>query len=444
MPGGRGSAVVDSALLRLYAATFCFVLLMAVGFPLVPQHLDLTFDASVLFIGLVAGLYGFSQIFLRLPMGDLADRKGRKSSLIGTFVISAVAGIFYVFGPSKWWILVGQVLFGLASGIFWVAANSYLFDRVPEEEIPRATSDYALALGAGFLVGPPLGGYLADGWGFAAGLSVYLWASLAGLLLVLTLPETTPSPEASRPEGGVYRRAWRIFRHPDIRFSAFGTFLFGLTVGVLGSFFPVYIRVLGFTALAVGLLISVRQGFSLIARIGLPARIDRHGPRAILLVATTVGALSLALLPFVEDLGWLSGLIPATLTDALGTLGLAEAALSPGQVTALVGLVLLAVVAGLGLGIMVPANLTLVSRGAPPDERGLANGIYGTALGLGTAITSWVLGGVGEVLGIRWTFWASALMIVPMLVGLYLYGRAHPPDQAPAPGSPEHAMVEQE
>ncbi len=435
---------MDSALLKLYAATFCFVLLMAVGFPLVPQHLEITFGASVFFIGLVSGLYGFTQIFLRLPMGDLADRGGRKPSLIATFAISAVAGLFYVFGPSKWWIIPAQGLFGLASGIFWVAANSYLFDRVPDEDIPKATSDYALALGAGFLVGPPLGGYLADVYGFEAGLSVYIWASLVGLVLVSTLPRSSHDPEAPRPAGGVYERGWEIFKHPDIRFSAFGTFLFGLTVGVLGAFFPVYIRLLGFTALAVGVLISVRQGFSLLARIGLPERIDNLAPRNILLTATAVGAARLAVRPFVEDLAGLAAYIPASVFSGLDSLGLAEGGLTPETVTALVGLLLLAVVAGLGLGIMVPANLTLVSRGSPPDQRGLANGIYGTALGLGTAITSWVLGGVGQVLGIRWTFWVSAMMMLPMLVGLYLYGKAHPPEETPLPGDTEHAMVEQE
>lgn len=415
---------MDKALIKLYLATFFFVLLMAVGFPLVPQHLDETFQASVFFIGLVTGVYGFAQVFLRLPMGDLADRKGRKSSLIATFVISAASGLFYVFGPNKWFILVGQALFGLASGIFWVAANSYLFDRVDPEDIPRATSDYALALGAGFLVGPPLGGYLADTISYAAGLSVYLWASAAGLVLVASLPEVMPEDRVV-PEGGVYERAWRIFQHPDIQVSAYGTLLFGLLVGVLGGFFPVYVRQLAFTALIVGVLIAVRQVFSLLIRVGLPERIERYGPRRVLLTGMFVGAASLGVLPFVERLDPVAALLP------VGE-----------QTVVLGGLVLLAVVAGLGMGVMVPANLTLVSRGSPEHETGLANGIYGTALGLGSGVASWILGTVGEALDIRWIFWIAGITVALSIGVIGLYARSHP-----SPDGEAHvaeAMVEQE
>lgn len=415
---------MDKALLKLYLATFFFVLLMAVGFPLVPQHLDITFEASVFFIGLVAGVYGFAQVFLRLPMGDLADRKGRKTSLMATFVISAISGLFYVFGPNKWYILVGQALFGLASGIFWVAANSYLFDRVDPEDIPRATSDYALALGAGFLVGPPLGGYLADTFGFEAGLSVYLWSSAIGLGLVATLPEVMPEDRVA-PEGGVYERAWRIFKHPDIRVSAYGTLLFGLLVGVLGGFFPVYVRGLAFSAFIVGVLISLRQVFSLLIRIGLPDRIERYGPRKVLLAGTFVGAVSMGLLPFVEVLDPIARLLPAS-----------------GHTVVLGGLMVLAVLAGLGMGVMVPANLTLVSRGSPENEKGLANGIYGTALGLGSGVASWILGSIGQALDIRWIFWISGIAVALLIGAIAYYAKQHPSPDGEA--HVEEAMVEQE
>ena len=411
-------AGVDKALLKLYVATFFFVLLMAVGFPLVPQHLDITFGASVFFIGLVSGVYGFAQVFLRLPMGDLADRKGRKTSLVATFLISGLAGVFYIFGPSKWYILVGQGLFGLASGVFWVAANSYLFDRVSAENVPKATSDYALALGAGFLVGPPMGGWLADRFGFEWGLSVYLWASVAGLALVASLPEEQPE-DRPEPEGGVYERAWRIFKHPDIRVSAFGTLLFGLLTGVLSGFFPVYIRGLAFTAFVVGVLIALRQVFSLVARIGLPDRIDRYGPRKVLLAGTLVGGITLGLLPFVERLPALAVYLPV-----------------PDDWFVLGGLCLLAIVAGFGMGVMVPSNLTLVNRGSPEHEKGLANGIYGTALGLGNGVASWILGSLGEAWGIRWIFWVSGVAVAVFIGVIVVYSKTHPSPVEPEAEEP--------
>ena len=387
---------MDRVLARFYAATFCFVLLMAVGFPLVPQHLALSFDASVLVIGLLMGVHGIMQIVLRLPMGDLADRKGRKSSMITTFLLSAAAGLFYVFAPSAAWMLPAQVLFGLASGIFWVAANAYLFDRVPPSEVPRATSDYSLAIGGAFLVGFPLGGWLADTYGFEAGLSIFIWASIVGLVLILTLPETPPSAEQRKPRGQVYRRAWRILQHPDILISGIGTLLFALLFGTLGAFYPVLLREgLLFTALVVGVLLAVRQAMGLLIRVRLPWLIETMGPRQVLIGGVLAAGATVALTP-----------VPTTLAWHL----------------------VLAVVSGVAFGVMIPANLTLVARGSPPDEKGLANGIYGTALGLGTAAAAWLMGAVGEQWGLAVAFLAAAWLAVIGAWWLARYASRHPSD----------------
>ncbi|MGH2669049.1 MAG: MFS transporter, partial [bacterium] len=288
---------MDPALVRLYLTTFLFSLLMGIGLPLVPQHLGLTFHASLGFIGVVMGLHGLMQMVLRLPLGDMADRRGRKLSLLLSFLLTAAAGVFYAAAPSARWIVPGHMLFGLASGIYWVAANSYLFDRVTPEQVPRATSDYALSLGAALLIGPPLAGWVADAWGFRAALGLFIWVSLAGLALVATLPEVRPDPSRARPPGGVVRRAARILRHPDIAVSAAGTFLFSLLFGTLAAFFPVYLRALSYTALVVGVLFALRQGAGLAVRVRLPAAIERFGPRAVLVAGILVASAATALLP---------------------------------------------------------------------------------------------------------------------------------------------------
>ncbi|MGQ0535778.1 MAG: MFS transporter [Methanobacteriota archaeon] len=394
---------MDPALLRLYAATFLFSLLLGVGMPLVPQHLQLTFGAPIFLIGLVAGVHGIMQIVLRLPMGDLADRKGRKPSLAATFVLSFAAGLCYVFGPSPAWVLAGQALFGFASGIFWVAANAYLFDRVTASEIPRATSDYSLALGAAFLVGPPFGGYLVDRFGFAAGFSVFLGGSLLGLVFILSLPEEPGRAGASRPPGGVMRRAARIMTHPDIVISAGGVFFYSVLFGSLVAFYPVYLRGLAMSGFLIGVLIATRQAASMIVRFGLPGAIRRFGPRTVLLV----------------------GLIYAAVATALTPLAVTPAALA-----------VLSFGVGIGTGVMVPANLTLVSRGSPKEERGLANGIYGTSLGLGSAVAPWILGALGERYGVEATFLGAGLagLMGAIVVAYFAWDRpSRPADEFPPP-----------
>lgn len=377
----------DPALTRLYAATFLYSFAHALGVPLLPEHLALTFGASLRFIGLVMGLYGVMQILLRLPMGDMADRRGRKPSLLLAFACTAASGLFFAFGPNAWWSIPGVVLFGFAGGVYWVAANSYLFDVA--KDVPRATSDYTIAMSAAFLVGPPIGHVIADHVGFSTAFLVYVAASLGGLAIAWTLPEAPPAPRP-RPATSSYRRAVKLLKHPALVLSAMGTFTYSLLFSTSQSFFQLHVLAVGLGITAAGLLLGARQGTALAVRVWLPRLLRRLGPQRVLLGGIAIMLLATLLVPWARST-W-----------------------------SLVALVLLA---GTAAGALIPANLMLVHEGAPPGERGLANGIYGTMLGLGSALAPIAFGALGARLGLAWSFWGAALVGTALWLGILAYVR---------------------
>lgn len=389
---------MDRALLTLYAATFVFSFALAMGNPLVPQALTVDHGASLAFVGLVAGVYGVMQIVLRLPMGDMADRRGRKPSLLLAFACVGAAGALFVAAPSALWFLPAMALYGFAGGIFWVAANSYLFDRADGTSVPRATSDYAVAAGIGFLAGPLAGGFVADRFGFRAGFASFLAGSVVGLALVATLPEAPVAPRVP-PVGSPYARAWKLLRHRALVVSAVGTFCYSVQFNAFSTFFPLHVRALFASSAIVGLLLSLRQLSGTVVRWGLPRAIERFGAARVLLVGVGVAATMTALVPFV---------------------------------TSLPALVAFALISGTAMGIMIPANLTLVAEGAPVGERGLANGIYGTMIGVG-AVTPYALGALAHSFGLPWAFWGASAVSLAGLAAL-LVALARSPPAAPAPG----------
>lgn len=379
----------DPGLTRLYAATFLYTFAHALGVPLVPEHLDLTFGAPLRFIGLVMGLYGVMQILLRLPMGDMADRRGRKPSLLLAFAATAASGLLFAWGPTAAWSVPAILLFGFAGGVFWVAANSYLFDRA--RDAARATSDYAIAMSLAFLVGPPVGHLVADRWGFGPAFLLTVATSLAGLLLCLALPEAPPAPRPPPAESS-YRRAWRLLAHPALVLSAMGTFVYSTLFATQQSFFQLHALAAGLTVTVVGLLLGWRQGTSLLVRLALPRVLERLGPARVMIGGIALMLLVTAATPFA------------------------------GSLAALALVVALAGVAG---GVLIPANLMLVHEGAPPAQRGLANGVYGTMLGLGNAVAPLAYGAAGDRLGLPWAFWSAALAGLALWLGIVAYhGRA--------------------
>jgi len=390
---------VARPLTLLYVATFLFTLMQGAGLPLIPQHLKLTFGAGLFLVGLVSGVFGAMQIFLRLPLGDVTDRRGRRFGLFAAFGTAAVSGAFYVLAASPAWLAAAQALFGFASGIFWVSANAYLFDHAAPGEIHAATSNYAMALGLAFLVGPPLGGAVADTYGFAVALLVFPVAGLLGLGLVALMPEAARL-EGPRPEGSVGVRARRLLRHPDLMMSVVGTLAFSTLFSTLSAFFPVYLVALGFGAFLVGVLTAVRQVASTATRSVMPRLLARFGARNVIVAGVAVSAAFVALTPFLTDPWALAALSAAT---------------------------------GLGMGVMVPANLTLIAGAAPAAERGLANGLYGTALGVGSSVAPLAFGYAGATFGAAAPFWLAALT-APLVIALGWNRAKAAGPAAPAPG----------
>lgn len=381
------AAVRDPALTRLYVATFLYSFAHALGVPLVPEHLLLSFGSSLRFIGLVMGLYGLMQILLRLPMGDMADRRGRKPSLVLAFVATVASGILFALGPTAWWSVPAIILFGFAGGVYWVAANSYLFDRA--KDVAKATSDYTIAMSLAFLVGPPVGHLIADRLGFGPAFLLTVATSVAGLALTLTLPEAPPAPRP-RPTSSSFRRAIKLLRHPALVLSAMGTFVYSLLFATQQSFFQLHALSVGLAVALVGLLLGGRQATSLMVRVGLPRLLKRVGPARVMVLGIAM-------------------LLGATAAIPFGT--------------SLLALLLMMAVAGAAAGMLIPANLMLVHEGAPPDERGLANGIYGTMLGLGSALAPFAFGALGDRFGLAWAFWSAAIAAGLLWIGIVLYRR---------------------
>lgn len=378
---------VDGVLARFYAVTFLFTIAQALGVPLVPPFLELSYGVSVAYVGAVMGIYGLMQIVLRLPMGDMADRRGRKPSILMAFGFTLAAAVVLTFAQAAWWAIPGVAFFGFAGGIFWVAANSYLFDRVPKERLARVTTDYSVAVGASFLVGPPVGHVVADHFGFRAAFALFLATSVVGLLVAFTLPEAKQPPKPRNPVSP-YARAWGLLKHPALLVSAAGTLLYSMLFNTMTAFFELHVLAAGFGVTLAGLLLGGRQASALVIRIGLPRLLDRVGPTRVLMFGVVVAGIATMLLP---------------------------------MATTLVGLSLVVAASGAATGMMIPANLMLVHEGAPTEQRGLANGIYGTMLGLGGAIAPPLFGSVGEAFGLAWTFHSAGAtcILLALLVMLF-------------------------
>ena len=172
-----------------------------------------------LVIGLLGGSYTMAQFLATPVIGSLSDHFGRRPVMLVCIAGSAVGvGLFGVGaglgdGDSGWgWLAMagglplmfaGRIRDGATGGTA-ATAQAVIADITPPDGRARAFGLIGLAFGLGFIIGPGLGGWLAEAH---LQLPIVMAVSIALLNFLVTfllLPETLPLP-ARQPMPGPAR-----------------------------------------------------------------------------------------------------------------------------------------------------------------------------------------------------------------------------------------------
>jgi MFS family permease len=157
--------------------------------------------------GLVVGLYGVGGCFGVLLGGVLADRWGRRRTLLASHAATTVFLLGLAFVPWVPVIAMFTCLVGAAQSMVGPPLIAAMVDVVPEPDRSRAFSLEFWAINVGTTVAAPLAGLLAE-VGFTPLFLVEALATFGTLLiLAIKVPETLPAaPErasrADRATGG--------------------------------------------------------------------------------------------------------------------------------------------------------------------------------------------------------------------------------------------------
>jgi len=134
-------------------------------FPILPRLLaDVTHADNVAsYLGVMAALYAVMQFICAPVLGALSDRLGRRPVLLISLAGAAVNYVVMAFAGQLWMLLLGRALAGVTSANLSVA-TAYLTDITPEAQRARRFGLFNATFGAGFIIGPVLGGVLGDCW----------------------------------------------------------------------------------------------------------------------------------------------------------------------------------------------------------------------------------------------------------------------------------------
>jgi len=208
---GRGSAEPASAVGRMRAALFLFMLAEELSrsfLPLYARELCTPVPglSETVMMGLPIGLF-MALVAVFTPFaGHWADRFGsRRTLLLGT--LPAVAGfIGTAMAGSMAELLLWRSACALGYAVMFIGAQGFVARHTPADRRARGMAQFVAAVIVAGLCGAPLGGILADQFGYRATFAVSALLALSAAAAVTLLP-------ADRTE----RAQWRRFRMGDAR-----------------------------------------------------------------------------------------------------------------------------------------------------------------------------------------------------------------------------------
>ena len=190
VPPARGAAVAF-----IFVTILLDMLALGLIMPILPKLVESFVDNNTAQAARIFGVFGTAWALMQFVfspiLGSLSDRFGRRPVVLLSNFGLGLDYVLMALAPSLIWLFVGRVISGITSASI-STAFAYITDITPEERRAAVFGKVGAAFGAGFIIGPAVGGLLGDvdprlPFWVAAGLSFA--NTMYGLLI---LPESLP------------------------------------------------------------------------------------------------------------------------------------------------------------------------------------------------------------------------------------------------------------
>ncbi|WP_150879570.1 MFS transporter [Staphylococcus aureus] len=362
-----------------FILTLVFIDMLCLGIiiPVLPLIVgEHTSDPKVqaFWYGALVVSYGIMEFLLGPLLGALSDRFGRKKILVLSMFGLAASNFIIGLESSLWVLLFARIIAGTTQSTDAVS-NAYAADITAPEDRAKVFGQFGIAFGMGFIIGPLLGGWLAN---ISINTPFYVVGVLAlinGIYGLFMVPESLPKEKRSPLS---LRRAnplssiMVLIRRRDIGFLIVVWILFQLAFAMMIESWVLYTNfrydwdanINGIALACVGIATAIAQG-------GLMKFfVDRFGEERTVLIGLFTAAIGFTLYGLAPA-GWM--LFPIIfLTIPLYTTG--------------------------------PAILAIVSKATKPTEQGLTIGslmsVRMLMVVIGPGIATGVLGIVAKQVGV--------------------------------------------
>jgi DHA2 family multidrug resistance protein len=149
-------------------------------------------------IGWVSTSYSIANVIVIPLSAWLGLRFGKKRYFIFSLVAFVLASVLCGMASNLAMLIIGRVIQGLGGGGLLAKAQALMFETVPREEQAMASTIFSLGVIGGPAIGPALGGYLTDNFGWRWIFFINIPLGIIAVFMASTfLPVDDPRKRAS-------------------------------------------------------------------------------------------------------------------------------------------------------------------------------------------------------------------------------------------------------
>lgn len=346
--------------------------------PLVPLFSH-ELGASPAHIGFIVGLFGILPFVLAIKLGVVVDKVGTKIPIILSALISSLALFIPYWLDSLIGIYLSQFVGGISQTMFVVALQSYSGSTT--SELQRETNIMRFSIGAalGSFLGPLMGGFLADRFGYPAAFGMLASISLISVLFSMTVIEPMNKNSKQKQLNRSLKQSLGLLKINNIKRTLLISILVLLGKDIYTAYFPLLATEYGIQSTEIGIIIAFHAGAGILIRWMIPPLVERFGKNGLILSSILVAGSFFLILPIFQ------------------------------------GELLLGIVSfflGLGLGIGQPLSISATISALPKDRVGEGLGLRLSANRFTQISAPLLFGVIAELISIASVFWIVGVIVL--------------------------------
>jgi MFS family permease len=360
---------------------------------ILPLYLK-SLGASVAQIGLFFTLFQILPLILQILGGWISDSLGRLKSIAMGSLAGVLSYVGLILAPTWQWVFLGESLGAITRSLIGPSFGAFIAEESSEKNRARVYGVTQTIFLVVQVIGPPLGGWLADNFGFKFMLLIASLIYTSATILRVFMAKRAASHERKTATGKLTMGSLKSNLGAMLSIMVSGGLVTWLLItdgvrdvafALSGTYIPLYVEQFGgLNATQIGWLMSIFGIASMLVNIPAGWLADKKGERVNIVIGFILQFV--ALITFIRlDTFW--------------------------------GYAIVWSLFGLGVGMMQPAYQSLLSKALPEKLRGTGFGLIQSSLGLFSLPAPFIGGYLYQNISPRLPFsitaWASLIAVVP-------------------------------